>query len=58
MHEVLVKAKESISTIRDLVENDLVDEKYELIIFREEPGVISDLLSDLNEAIAVATKSN
>jgi len=58
MHEVLVKAKESISTIRDLVENDLVDEKYELIIFREESGVISDLLSDLNEAIAVATKSN
>lgn len=58
MHEVLVKAKESISTIRDLVENNLVDEKYELIIFREEPGIISDLLSDLNEAIAVAIKSN
>lgn len=56
MYETLLKAKESISYIMNLVENDLVDEKYELITFREEPGIIDDLLSDLNEAITVALK--
>lgn len=56
MYEALVRARESINTIRRLVENNQVDKRYELMIFRYDSGIIDDLLSDLDEAIAIATE--
>ncbi len=56
MYELLIEARESISAIKRLVEDNKVDTKYELTTFRHDSGIIEDLLSDLDEAIIVATK--
>ena len=54
MYELFTSARQSIYTIKTLVEHNEIDEKYELIIFRHDSGIVEDLLSDLDEAIAVA----
>ena len=54
MYELFTSARKSIYTIKTLVEHNEIDEKYELIIFRYDSGIVEDLLSDLDEAIAVA----
>ena len=56
MYELLIEARESIGAIKRLVEDNKVDTKYELTTFRHDSGIIEDLLSDLDEAIIVATK--
>ena len=54
MYDLFTSARKSIYTIKTLVEHNEIDEKYELIIFRYDSGIVEDLLSDLDEAIAVA----
>lgn len=53
MKKLLESTKNGIVEIRDMIENEQIPEECELFIFREEPGIIDDLISDLNEAIVV-----
>lgn len=54
---ILMYAKEGISTIKNLVGHEAIDESYELTIFRHASGIIEDLLSNSDDAIAVALES-
>lgn len=50
MQNIFKETAQNIRIIRDLVETEeLEEEKYELITFKEESGFISDLIKDLEE---------
>lgn len=52
MIKLIKETRDNIIAIRDALENNELDKgKYELNIFRDEPGVIQDLINDLNEAL-------
>ena len=54
MVDLLKNVAKGIKRIRDLVEHDALDkEKYPLEIFRNDSGIIQDIINDLNEAVAL-----
>lgn len=52
MIKIIIDTRHNIERIRNMVDSEeLSCEKFPLTIFREEPGIIDDLISDLDEAI-------
>lgn len=54
MVDLLKNVAKGIKRIRDLVEHDALDkEKYPLEVFRNDSGIIQDIINDLNEAVVL-----
>ena len=57
MQKLLINTRDNLKEIRNIVENcNLPENKYPLNTFREEPGIISDLIKDLTDTIKVSKK--
>lgn len=57
MQNLLENTRDNIKKIKKYIESGLLsDDEYKLTIFRCEPGIINDLINDLDESICLFSK--
>lgn len=49
----LEEIRSKVLMVLEAIDNEEVDSKYELIIFREERGIIEDMIDDIEEALSI-----